>query len=611
MEVKFAAPETLPADSPVEAIAAALDGQGLDTQSSPETLPDLSAPTLPNLSAPNPDPSVFSPEGPEKIGEVGFVENTATEETALKPNIDLIDSEPTFTEGGENTASLPDLSLEAADDSSRLEIASTEARIGTGAQLAIGNLAKDGTLSPVAQNFYDDVSKIPLTEEDERVLLNEDFKPGTESLLSAPALQAIEKLNVPSQYQTPGGGFNFGPAVQGLASTVLNLLRNIGGAATQRRPPPPPPRQPPPRVRITSTRSPLPPRTITQSPLPPRTITRTLPGGIITRVLVYRPTSVPAQSKTLAASTTATSSKGVAATSKKPLVAVASEKDENKDPVSASKGTAAATSKKTTVTVTPDKVAASTETPVAVAPKEDENNDQAGQEAADATAPAKPTADPEAADAAAAAKLKADQEEADAAAAAKLKAEQEEADAAAAAKLKAEQEEADAAAAAKLKAEQEEADAAAAAKLKAEQDAAAAAEAAKLKAEQEAAAAAEAAKLKAEQEAAAAAEAARLQAEQEAAAAAEAARLKAEQEAAAAAEAARLQAEQDAAAAAEAARLQAEQDAAAALLARPNAAGNPLWNGILCPVDIFSSTYPDSRRESEGTQACPRGVSVL
>ncbi len=593
MEVKFAAPETLPADSPVEAIAAALDGH-LDTQSSPETLPDLSAPTLPNLSAPNPDPSVFSPEGPEKIGEVGFVENTATEETALKPNLDLVDSEPTFTKGDENTASLPDLSLEAADDSSRLEIASTEARIGTGAQVAIGNLAKDGTLSPVAQNFYDDVSKIPLTEEDERVLLNEDFKPGTESLLSAPALQAIEKLNVPSQYQTQGGGFNFGPAVQGLASTVLNLLRNIGGAATQRRPPPP--RQPPPRVRITSTRSPLPPRTITQSPLPPRTITRTLPGGIITRVLVYRPTSVPAQSKTLAASTTATSSKAVAATSKKPLVAVASEKDENKDQVSASKGTAAATSKKTTVTVTPDKVAASKETPVAVAPKEDENNDQAGQEAAVATAPAKPKADQEAADAAAAAKPKADQEAADAAAAAKLKADQEAADAAAAAKLKA---------------EQEAADAAAAAKLKAEQDAAAAAEAAKLKAEQEAAAAAEAARLQAEQEAAAAAEAARLKAEQEAAAAAEAARLQAEQEAAAAAEAARLQAEQDAAAAAEAARLKAEQDAAAALLARPNAAGNPIWNGILCPVDIFSSTYPDSRRESEGTQDCPRGVSVL
>lgn len=195
---------------------------------------------------------------------------------------------------------------------------------------ATGKLSTDTELTAEEQEYFGKLAEVPLTANDWKLVTTQPFAgagvkiqvpPPNTQPLSQPARQALQKINVPQQYRNPyqsNSGFNFGD----LATSFTRALLNIGQTAVQRAIVNTSPGQ----VRVVSyaQRVPVPvpvTETLLRGVRVPFTSVVTLPGGVVTRILIYRPNTVKTSTRSTA--TAVSSHRSSSTSSTKPAVRIA------------------------------------------------------------------------------------------------------------------------------------------------------------------------------------------------------------------------------------------------------------------------------------------------
>lgn len=238
-------------------------------------------------------------------------------DTALTPNLPLINTPVAFTPSDTPVAAtLPDLTPPA------VQIASTDGSIGTGTQLPnlqqfkdqAAKLAADPSLTPAERATWQNVDEVAgnLSPADfGKLTLNTDFTTPTKAAdgstvpgdtvgsLTPQAQTALQRAQLPQAYRT-NGGINLGTSIlstasQGFVQAGVRILSLLGeksilqNSGTQ--------------IYTVVQRVGVPvsvavPVTQRVGVAVPVTVVQTLAGGVVTRILVYRPNPVAAAATT-------------------------------------------------------------------------------------------------------------------------------------------------------------------------------------------------------------------------------------------------------------------------------------------------------------------------
>ena len=246
---------------------------------------------------------------PDGLSIAGFVESPVAlgADTALTPNLDVINAPIAFTPEDTNVAAtLPDLTVPP------VQVASTEGSIGTGDKLpslqqfkdSATKLANDPNLKPEERQTWRDFKSVAdqLSPEDfGKLTLNEQFTtPGKVADgstgdkvgdLTPKAQNAIRTAN-PTNYYRPNNGVNFNGILTTAGSGVVQALIRLGSIFGERAI-----LNPNQQIYTLVQRVGVPvsvavPITLKYGVKVPVTVVSTLPGGVVTRILVYRPNPV-------------------------------------------------------------------------------------------------------------------------------------------------------------------------------------------------------------------------------------------------------------------------------------------------------------------------------
>lgn len=243
----------------------------------------------------------------------GFVAPPVTlgADTALTPNLDVINTPIAFTPDQsitDVTASLPDL------NTNPVQVASTEGSIGPVAGATPGislqdfkteanKYANDPSLKPEERQTWKDFGNVAnqLTPEDfGKLTLDTKFTTPTKEAdgstvpgdkvgdLTPKGQTAVRQANFPNAYRT-NNGFNFGTIATQGTSTLLNALIRLGSVFGEKAL-----LNPQNQIYTLVQRVGVPvsvavPVTLKVGVAVPVTVATTLPGGVVTKILIYRP----------------------------------------------------------------------------------------------------------------------------------------------------------------------------------------------------------------------------------------------------------------------------------------------------------------------------------
>lgn len=225
-------------------------------------------------------------------------------DTALTPNLEVINNPVVFSPDDNNVATLPDLNTPG------LQVASTDGSLGTAEKAptlgdfkgAVAKIEADPNVPADEKKFWRDASA-PLTEADfGKITLNEQFNtpvkaadgstvPGQKVQdLSQQTQQQYPRVNVPSAYRNPNG-FNLNGIAQSLLGTLGTAAIRIGSLIVEKGA-----LQNGGTQIYTVVQRLAVPVSVTQrvGVAVPVTVVSTLPGGVVTRILVYRPAAATA-----------------------------------------------------------------------------------------------------------------------------------------------------------------------------------------------------------------------------------------------------------------------------------------------------------------------------
>lgn len=254
----------------------------------------------------------------------GFIANPVNlgADTALTPNLDVINAPIAFTPDDTNiAATLPDLTVPP------VQIASADGNIGTGNSAIslqqfkddVNKYANDPKLTTAERQTLKDYGDVAakLTPEDfGKLTLDYNFAtPGKDANgntvsvdtvgdLTPRAQTAVRQANFPNAYRT-NNGFNFGSIATQGTSTLLNALIRLGTAFGERQI-----LNPQSQIYTVVQKIGVPvsvavPVTFRVGVAVPTTVLSTLPGGVVTKILVYRPNPPKTTATSILSSATA------------------------------------------------------------------------------------------------------------------------------------------------------------------------------------------------------------------------------------------------------------------------------------------------------------------